>query len=123
MPKVAKLQQINFLDALPKDHIKALRVGYLLQKELGITPRNNLLAVFLFKGNFFGGKNALYYQDLDGSFSTYRKKKNSIPGKKVTFQEGLVMEKPARMMRVNFSTILASTYYSTSLLEMSLLRD
>ena len=92
LPKVTKLQQINFLDALPKDHIKALRVGYLLQKELGIAPRNNLLAEFLFKGNFVGGKNALYYQDLDGSFSTYRKKKNSIPGKKVTFQEGLVME-------------------------------
>ena len=56
-------------------------------------------------------------------FPHTERKKNSIPGKKVTFQEGLVMEKPARMMRVNFSTILASTYYSTSLLEMSLIRD
>ena len=102
LPKVSKLKQINLLDALPKDHLKALRVGYLLQKELGIAPRNSLLADFLFEGNFVGSKNALHHQDLDGSFSTYRKKNNKIPGKKVTFEEGLILEKPAKMVRVNF---------------------
>ena len=69
LPKCSKLQEINSFDALPLDHIRALRVGYLLQKEMKITPKNVLLAEFVFKNNFVGGKNALHYQSLGGSYS------------------------------------------------------
>ena len=68
-PKCSRLHELNSLDALPLDQIRAIRVGYLLQKEMNITPKNVLLAEFVFKNNFVGGKNALHYQSLGDSYS------------------------------------------------------
>ena len=122
LPKISKLQEINCLDALPLDQIRALRVGHLLQKEMGITPRNKLLAEFLFKNHFVSGKNALHYQDLNDSYSIYRKKKDRTFSRRVTFQNDVIIEKPIKQMRVNFTALIASTFYCTSLEEISLLK-
>ena len=85
-PKCTRLQELNSLDALPLSQIRAIRVGYLLQKEINITPTNVLLKEYLFKNNFAGGKNALHYQTLGDSYSVYKKNRNMNSGKRVSFQ-------------------------------------
>ena len=106
IPKTSESQQLNLLDTLPKSHLKALRIGFLLQKELGLPISNKLLAEY-----------------LDESISTYRKQNSRIPGKQVTFQAGLVTDKPDKMVQINVSTLLASSWFGTSFKELSLAKN
>ena len=69
-----------------------------------------MLAEFLFKNNFVGGKNALHYQSLGDSYSIYKKKNNMASGKRVSFQDNLEIEKPQKQLRVNFTTIIVNVY-------------
>ena len=123
IPKTSESQQLNILDTLPKSHLTALRIGFLLQKELGLPISNKLLAEYLYIGRFPGSKNAMHHQFLDESISTYRKQNSRIPGKQVTFQAGLVTNKPDKMVQINVSTLLASSWFGTSFKELSLAKN
>ena len=94
-----------------------------MQKKIKITPKNILLAEFLFKNKFVSGKNALHYQSLGDSYSIYKKKKDKASNKMVSFQSDLIIEKPLKQLCVNFTRVIVSTYYCTSLQEISLLRE
>ena len=119
-PKLTNSQQIAILETLPKSHLASLRAGFLLQRELSLPIGNKLLAEFLYRRKFSSGKNILHHQTLDDSILIYKRQNSKKKGKKVSFQNNLVNEKPEKRVQINFSALLATTYYSTSFKELSL---
>ena len=70
--KCTKLQELNNLDNLELSQIRAIRSGFLLQREDKIEPKNERLAEYLFRNQFLRSKNALHNQDMENSFKAYR---------------------------------------------------
>ena len=62
----------------------------------------------------------MHHQHLNESILTYKKQNSGTKGKKVTFQAGLVTDKPENRVQINVSTLLASSLYGTSFKELSL---
>ena len=77
------------------------------------------MADYLYVGRFSTGKNLLHHQELNESILTYKKQNSGKRGKRVTFQGNLVDEKPEKRVQINFSSLLASTWYATTFKELS----
>ena len=58
---------------------------------------------------------------MGDSFTAYKKKRSMTSCKKVSFEDNLSLEKPERQLTVNYTQMIVSTYYSTSLRELCLL--
>ena len=100
-----------------------MRNGFLLQKELALPVVNITLAEFLYRGKFSSDKNILHHQTVDDSIKIYNRKQSRKQGKKVTFGGDLEDEKKkVREIKINFSELIKSTFFSVSFKEMSLVK-
>ena len=98
-----------------------MRNGFLLQKELALPVVNITLAEFLYRGKFSSDKNILHHQTVNDSIKIYNRQQWRKQGKKVTFAGDLEdKKKEAREIKINFSELIKSTFFSVSFKEMCL---
>ena len=119
--KCTKLQELNNLDNLEIAQIRAIRTGFLIQREVIIQAKNGRLEEYLFQNQFLRCKNALHNQNMQDSYETYKKKRGEKSGKNVRFENSLLSIKPDKGIKVNFAQMVKSTFYSTSLKELCLI--
>ena len=93
----------------------------MLQREVKIEPKNERLAEYLFRNQFLRSKNALHNQDMQDSYKAYKKKRSEKSGKNVSFENSLLSIKPDKQIKVNYTQMVKSTFYGTSLKELCLL--
>ena len=87
--KYTDLEELNKLYILELAQIRAIRQGYMVQKELKMLAKNTRLEDYLFKNEFLRGKQSIHNQDLQESYEVYRKKKGGKSCKTVQYQSGL----------------------------------